>query len=140
MSVPTLIATAQAAGVDEADVQACLDSGEMAELVNAQFENGNLIGVSGPPSVVIVVDGTPAETIPGALPFTEVKTMLDKYLVDGQSPTADQLLAFSSHHVASDGRVWSRRGVGLPPLPIEFSPKCSKSCRGFRVCCQIGGQ
>lgn len=128
LSVPTLIATAQAAGVDEADVQACLDSGEMAELVNAQFENGNLIGVSGTPSVVIVVDGTPAETIPGALPFTEVKTMLDKYLVDGQSPTADQLLA-SMTPVSAEDNI--RGDMNAKVVLVEYSDFECPFCQRF---------
>ncbi len=128
LSIPTLVATAEAAGLNAADVQACIDSGEMTSVVTEQLENGTAIGVSGTPSVVVVVNGVPTETIPGALPFTEVKTMLDKYLVDGQNGEADELLASMAPVTAEDN---IRGDVNAKVILVEYSDFECPFCQRF---------
>lgn len=82
LSIPGLVSKAKAVGVNEADLQACIDSGEMAEKVAADAAGGAKGGITGTPGTVIVVNGVPAELIPGALPYEQVKPMID-YYVDG---------------------------------------------------------
>lgn len=67
-------------GANAAAVQACIDSGEMTQKVTDSIAQGSAAGISGTPGTIIVVNGTPKELIPGALPFADVKTMLDKYV------------------------------------------------------------
>lgn len=72
--------SAEAAGVNMATYQECLDSGKMADAVNADMTSGSNAGIAGTPGTYIVVDGEPKELIPGALPYEQVKAMIDQYL------------------------------------------------------------
>ena len=67
-------------GASASQVAACVESGEMTERVTAQSTTGGAAGISGTPGTIIVVKGEPKELIPGALPFDQVKTMIEKYL------------------------------------------------------------
>lgn len=71
---------ALSAGVNEAAFTACLDSGEMAAVVKDFQDKGAAAGISGTPGTFIVVEGEAKELIPGALPFAQVKTMIEQYL------------------------------------------------------------
>jgi len=72
--------SAEAAGVNMTTYQECLDSGKMADAVNGDMTSGSNAGISGTPGTYIVVDGEPKELIPGALPYEQVKVMIDQYL------------------------------------------------------------
>lgn len=67
-------------GADEAAVQECLDSDEMAERVQKQMADGTASGVSGTPGTFIVTADGVQEMIPGALPYEQIKMTLDGYL------------------------------------------------------------
>lgn len=67
-------------GVNKAKVQSCLDSGKYTQKVQDQMNSGATAGVQGTPGTIIVAKGKPVELIPGALPFDQVKPMIDKYL------------------------------------------------------------
>lgn len=69
-----------ASGANATEVASCVESGEMTERVTAQSTTGGAAGISGTPGTIIVVKGEPKELIPGALPFDQVKTMIEKYL------------------------------------------------------------
>lgn len=83
LSIAGLVAKGKKIGVPEADLQKCIDSGEKAEKVAADQAGGQAGGISGTPGTVVVVNGVPAELIPGALPYAQVKTIIDTYLKDG---------------------------------------------------------
>lgn len=72
-----LLAAASELGVN---IQSCLDSEEMADAVTDDFVGGRAAGVSGTPGTVLITKEGDGEVISGALPYTQVKTILDKYL------------------------------------------------------------
>ena len=80
LTTAAITESAEATGVNMATFQECLDSGEMAGNVDADFSNGGTAGVQGTPGTFIVVDGEVKEIIPGALPFAQVQPMIEQYL------------------------------------------------------------
>lgn len=68
------------AGANQAAVQKCLDSDEMAQKVQDQFTTGGAAGVTGTPGTFIVTDDGVQELIPGALPYEQVVQAIEKYL------------------------------------------------------------
>lgn len=84
LSIPSLVAQAAAFGVDEGDLQNCIDSDEMAEKVANDFAGGSTGGITGTPGTVVFVDGQPAELIGGALPYAQVSAIIEKYQNGGE--------------------------------------------------------
>ena len=50
--------------------ESCLKSGKFSDKIDRQFANATQSGFRGTPYSVIVVNGTPVQALPGALPFT----------------------------------------------------------------------
>lgn len=67
-------------GVNAASLKTCVDSGEMADKVTADMADGSAAGISGTPGTIIVTGDGAVELIPGAVPFEQVKTMIDAYV------------------------------------------------------------
>jgi protein-disulfide isomerase len=67
-------------GVNKAKVQSCLDSGKYTQKVKDQMSAGAEAGIQGTPGTVIVGKNGQKELIPGALPYDQVKPMIDKML------------------------------------------------------------
>jgi len=84
LSIPELVKKGKDIGINEGDLQKCIDSGEMAARVTRDFEGGQKAGVTGTPGTIVIVNGEPAELIPGALPYEQVKTIVDKYVNGGE--------------------------------------------------------
>lgn len=80
LSPEAITEVAQATGVNMDSFKKCLDSGEMAPRIKAQMDAGSTAGISGTPGTIIITKKGDYELIPGALPFEQVKPMLDKYL------------------------------------------------------------
>lgn len=91
LSIPTMVAAAADQGLNSEELESCINSGEMADAVAEDMDGASAVGISGTPTTVVMVNGTPAETIPGALPYAQVKTILDKYL-DGGEVSAESSL------------------------------------------------
>ena len=72
--------SAEEVGVNMTEFQTCLDSGEMAETVTNQLNEGSASGVQGTPGTFIVTKDGVQEMIPGAYPYAQVKTIIDKYI------------------------------------------------------------
>lgn len=67
-------------GANSGAVQTCIDSGEFADKVAEQTASGSTAGVTGTPGTIVLTNDGQAELIGGALPFAQVKTILDKYV------------------------------------------------------------
>lgn len=67
-------------GLNESSFKQCLDSGEMAQKVKDQMAKGTEEGVSGTPGTIIIDGKGNTQLVPGALPFDQVKPMIDQAL------------------------------------------------------------
>lgn len=68
------------AGATKIEVQACLDSGEMTQKVKDQLTQGGIEGVSGTPGTIIIDAKGATQLVPGAVPFEQLKPMIDAAL------------------------------------------------------------
>lgn len=67
-------------GVNQAEFQACLDSGKYEKLVKEQIADGTVAGVSGTPSTFIINSKGESKIIVGAQPIAAFKTAIDSFL------------------------------------------------------------
>lgn len=65
-------------GIDETKFNECLNSGRQAARVQADSDNALEIGARGTPFSVVIFRNGKKAAIPGALPFTELKKILDQ--------------------------------------------------------------
>lgn len=68
------------AGGDKNKLIACLESGKYTKKVNDSVAAGSAAGVAGTPATIIVTDDGQYDFISGALPFEQVKAVLDQYV------------------------------------------------------------
>ncbi len=78
-SVDNLAVAAANLGIDQDDFQECLDSGRHADKIRSHSSQAQAAGGRGTPYSIIIVDD---QTIPinGALPFEQVKSLIDQVL------------------------------------------------------------
>lgn len=67
-------------GLNQIAVKSCVDNGEMAQKVTDQMNAGSNAGISGTPGTIVISKDGKYELIPGALPFEQVKAIIEKYL------------------------------------------------------------
>jgi protein-disulfide isomerase len=67
-------------GLNEGKFKTCLDSGEFTQKVKDQTQSGTVEGVSGTPGTIIIDAKGDTQLIPGALPFEQIKPMIDTAL------------------------------------------------------------
>lgn len=70
-------------GLDEKQLQECLNSGKSASRVQEDIDEGNQIGITGTPANILLRNDTGQVTVkPGALPINELKAEIDKLLAN----------------------------------------------------------
>lgn len=67
-------------GVNQTKFQQCLDSGKYTQKVKDQMAKGSEEGVSGTPGTIIIDAKGQTQLVPGALPFEQIKSMIDSAL------------------------------------------------------------
>jgi protein-disulfide isomerase len=80
MDASKLEALATELGFNGTSFTQCLNSGKYAEKISNQMSAGQSAGVEGTPGTFILTKDGGKELIPGALPYEEVKKMVDKYV------------------------------------------------------------
>lgn len=76
----TILTIAGNAGASLNEVQACLESGEKATVVETMKQAAVSAGIGGTPATIIISKKGGRELIPGALPIEEVESMLENHL------------------------------------------------------------
>lgn len=80
-ALDALVPLAKEIGLNEATFKACLDSGKMTKKVQDQMDGGTKAGVSGTPgNIVMNIKTGETRLIPGAVPFEQVKPIIDEML------------------------------------------------------------
>lgn len=75
------LTVAQNIGVDKAKVKSCVESQKFLQKVNDDQDDGSRIGVQGTPySVIITKDGKTTPIDRGAIPYEELKPLLERTL------------------------------------------------------------
>lgn len=75
-----LVPLAKELGLPEAKFKECLDSGKYAAHVNQDLAEGQQSGVNGTPGTFVVSQDGKQQYIPGALPWEQVKSVIDSLL------------------------------------------------------------
>lgn len=76
-----LVPLAKELGINNAKFQSCLDSGEFAQKVKDEETTGASEGVTGTPGTIIIDAKGNTQLVPGALPFNEIKPLIDAALI-----------------------------------------------------------
>lgn len=80
ISFDQLVPLAKSIGLDGDKFKTCLDSGKYAQQIKDSVSGGSQSGVNGTPGTIILVQGKKPALIPGALPYNQVKLLIDEAL------------------------------------------------------------
>jgi len=80
VSPKQMLLLAQKAGANKLKVADCIKQGAIAKSIKNSINAGSAAGISGTPGTMVVVNGKVKELIPGALPYAQVKQIIDKYV------------------------------------------------------------
>lgn len=75
-----LVPLATELGLNTDAFKTCLDTGRFATKVKEEMSNGTKIGVTGTPGTVVLRSGKKPTLIPGALPYDQIKQIVDNAL------------------------------------------------------------
>ena len=112
--------------IDADAFRACVESGRYAEKVSNDMASGQNAGVTGTPGTILVLTGG-IELISGALPYANVKQVIDNHLtgspvIDPENAVSDYAPLTDADHVRGDRNA--------PIVMIEYSdyecPFCSR--------------
>ena len=67
-------------GLNMTDYNSCMDNGKYTQKVKDQASAGQKAGISGTPGTILMTKNGDKELISGALPFEQIKQVIDKYL------------------------------------------------------------
>ena len=129
LSIAALVARGKKVGVNEEKLQKCIDNGDMIGKVSADLEGGKAGGITGTPGTVIIVNGTPAELIPGALPYEQVKTLIDNYL-NGAEIDANKAASVANLPAVTDSDHYNG-AKGAKIVLVEYSDYECPFCQKF---------
>lgn len=127
LSIPGLVAKAEAMGLDSKAVESCINSGETAQIVGDDQAGGTTAGVGGTPNTFLVLDGKVVDNVPGALPYAQVKQMVDTALAN-TAPVAKPEFA-SLPAVSTDDHLRGNKDARL--VLIEYSDYECPFCQQF---------
>ncbi len=72
-----LVGLVKELGLDTNKFTSCLDSGKYTNKVQADLSNGSEVGINGTPGTVVIAKNGQKTVIPGALPYEQVKSIID---------------------------------------------------------------
>lgn len=75
-----LVPLAKEIGLNESKFKTCLDTNEFAQKVKDQITAGTAEGVTGTPGTIIINAKGNTQLVPGALPYEQIKPMIEKAL------------------------------------------------------------
>lgn len=67
-------------GLDEVRYQECLDSRKYQARIKKDLDEGVQVGIRGTPGTVMIAKDGTQKLIPGALPLTQIKTLIEEFL------------------------------------------------------------
>ncbi len=83
LDLDTLPDLAAEVGINRSSFMACLDSGEMASVVEDSYQSGLKAGVTGTPGNILLNTETgEALLVPGAVPFASLQASIDQMLAE----------------------------------------------------------
>ncbi len=79
-SLDALVPLAKELGLSESKFKTCLDSGKFAQHITQEMNAGSAAGVNGTPGSFLIGKDGQAQLVSGALPFEQIKTLIDAQL------------------------------------------------------------
>ncbi len=132
LSTEVLAQLASDQGVAADTYETCIQNPEIAQRVQDQMTGGEAAGIGGTPGTIVVVDGEPKEVISGALPYPQVKAVLDRYLTGTGEPdpqSAALLIADGFVPVSEADHI--RGNAEASVVLVEYSDYECPYCRSF---------
>jgi len=129
LSISSLIKKASTLGVNETDLQKCIDNGETTEKISNDLAAAKKAGVTGTPGTILVVDGQPAELISGALPYAQIKAVVDSYINGGEIDDTKKGIVAAMPPVTSEDHYKGKQNAKI--VLVEYSDYECPFCQRF---------